>query len=159
MKDYTKKKRKKRKHTQSKTAPAVSSKKARVTAPEQVNDDVKLGDVVSEMPAPLPRTISAPRRKQMKISQLPPSDKKTRAWDNKLRMIAALQTPEQPIWETERVKKTTYKGPGRSKIYKINTKTTVVSSNKKQVYDCTRIRKGGRTKNAGPCRPVISNNQ
>jgi hypothetical protein len=168
--DYKKKKRKKRGGKA-----AASSKRARLD-PEQASDvkeassdspasyegDVKVVPAAAstdamEMPPPLPRGARAAVRK-MKISQKPPSDKKDRAWDNKLRAIAALQTPEQPIWRTERTKKTTYKGPGRSKIYKVNTKTTVVSRNKKQVYDCTRVRKGGRTKNVGVCRPVITDN-
>jgi hypothetical protein len=177
-KDYKKKKRKRSRagKANADTAASASSKKTRVDPAEAKDDvkadaavasyegDVKVGTASKEldsmqMPPPVPRWARENRpRNQVKISRKPPSDKKTRAWDNKLRAIAALQTPEQPIWRTERTKKTTYKGPGRSKIYKVNTKTTVVSRNKKQVYDCTRIRKGGRTKNVGPCRPVITDN-
>ena len=167
--DYKKKKKRKKRGGGGGDGKAAndgaSSKRARMDPDQSGADaDVKVDTAAAadaalgDMPPPLPRWTAARRKREMKVSQKPPSDKKDRAWDNKLRAIAALQTPDQPIWRTERTKKTTYKGPGRSKIYKVNTKTTVVSRNKKQVYDCTRVRKGGRTKNVGACRPVITDN-
>ena len=167
MNDYKKKKKRKKRGGGGDGKAAndgASSKRARMDPDQSGADaDVKVDAAAADaalgdMPPPLPRWTAARRKREMKVSQKPPSDKKDRAWDNKLRAIAALQTPDQPIWRTERTKKTTYKGPGRSKIYKVNTKTTVVSRNKKQVYDCTRVRKGGRTKNVGACRPVITDN-
>jgi len=169
--DYKKKKKRKKRgggdgKAAADAADGASSKRVRMDPDQAGADaDVKVdtaaaadATALGDMPPPLPRWTAARRKREMKVSRKPPSDKKDRAWDNKLRAIAALQTPDQPIWRTERTKKTTYKGPGRSKIYKVNTKTTVVSRNKKQVYDCTRVRKGGRTKNVGACRPVITDN-
>ena len=166
--DYKKKKKRKKRgggdgKAAADAADGASSKRVRMDPDQAGADaDVKVDTAAAadaalgDMPPPLPRWTAARRKREMKVSRKPPSDKKDRAWDNKLRAIAALQTPDQPIWRTERTKKTTYKGPGRSKIYKVNTKTTVVSRNKKQVYDCTRVRKGGRTKHVGACRPVIT---